>query len=152
VADSVLDFVGRLEVVYLPELQINESETDELLTTAYSLGNVLPRRPFSAYKNLYGHIGIVAGSEGFLGAAILATKGALRSGAGLVNLFVPRELYSVVAGLAPDEAMVKPVRSYTDLLEQENVDVWAAGPGLGTGRAAHLPNLLDAPPQPLPLP
>src|SRR5207248_923923 len=96
-----------------------------------------------AYKNLYGHIGIVAGSEGFLGAAILATKGALRSGAGLVNMFVPRELYSAVASLAPDEAMVKPIGSYTDLIGESNIDVWAVGPGLGTSRAGEILQVIE---------
>ena len=143
IADSALDFVGRLEVVRLPDLQISEDETGELITTASSLGEILPRRPFSAYKNLYGRIGVVAGSEGFLGAAILAAKGALRSGAGLVNMFVPRELYSTVASLAPDEAMVKPVASYTDLTRETNVDVWAVGPGLGTARADELLHVIE---------
>src|SRR4029079_17677227 len=96
-----------------------------------------------AYKNLYGRIGIVAGSEGFLGAAILATNGALRSGAGLVNMFVPRELYSTVAALATDEAMVKPVKSYTDLLSESSVDVWAVGPGLGTSRADEILKVIE---------
>ena len=143
VADPALDFVGRLEVVPLPELQLAAAATNELVTTARSLGQIFPRRRFSAYKNLFGRIGIVAGSEGFLGAAVMAAKGALRSGAGLVNMFVPRELYSSVAALAPDEAMVKPIRLYTELLEEEKVDVWAVGPGLGTARAAEILKLIE---------
>jgi NAD(P)H-hydrate epimerase len=142
-ADEALDFVGRLEVVRLPDLRVEPNHETETVTTADSLRHLLPPREFSAYKNLFGRIGVVAGSEGFWGAAILATKGALRSGAGLVNMFVPRELYSTVAALSPDEAMVKPVQSYTDLLGQQNVDVWAIGPGLGTGRANELLALIE---------
>ncbi|HEY4283424.1 MAG TPA: NAD(P)H-hydrate dehydratase, partial [Chthoniobacterales bacterium] len=149
VADSALDFVGRLEVVALPELKIAAAPDGELVTTARSLGPILPRRRFSAYKNLFGRIGVVAGSEGFLGAAILTTKGALRAGAGLVNVFVPKELYSLVAPLAPDEAMVKPVRSYTDLLDQENVDVWAIGPGLGVSRASEILKVIEQTEKPM---
>lgn len=143
VVDSAIDHVGRLEVVSLPELRLSQASDHELLTTARSLGPVMPRRPFSAYKNLFGRIGVVAGSQGFLGAAILATEGALRAGAGLVNMFVPRELYTIVADLAPAEAMVKPLDSYTDLLEQEDVDVWAVGPGLGTSRAAEILKIIE---------
>jgi NAD(P)H-hydrate epimerase len=149
VVDSVLDFVGRIEVVFLADLATSETKANEFVATARSLGHILGRRQFSAYKNLVGRIGVVSGSEGFLGAAILATKGALRSVAGLVNLFVPRELYSIVAALAPDEAMVKPVRSYKDLVEQGNVDVWAVGPGLGTARASEVMELIEQDEQPM---
>ena len=143
VVDSVLDNVGRLEIVTLPELTLSSTQNHELLATARSLGHILSRRKFSAYKNLFGRIGIVAGSQGFLGAASLATEGALRSGAGLVNMFVPRDLYSIVADLAPAEAMVKPLDSYTDLLEQDNIDVWAVGPGLGTSRSAEILKVIE---------
>jgi hydroxyethylthiazole kinase-like uncharacterized protein yjeF len=142
-ADSAIDFVGRLAVVPLSDLTVTGSKVADVVATPLSLGNLLPRRQFSAYKNLFGRIGVVAGSEGFLGAAILATKGALRAGAGLVNMFVPRELYSTVAALAPDEAMVKPIASYADLLKEQNVDVWAVGPGLGTSRAAELLEIIE---------
>jgi hydroxyethylthiazole kinase-like uncharacterized protein yjeF len=143
VADSTLDYVGRLEVVSLSELRLDNNADHELLATSRSLGQIMPRRQFSAYKNLFGRVGIVAGSQGFLGAAILTTEGALRSGAGLVNMFVPRDLYPIVADLAPDEAMVKPVDSYTDLLEQDNIDVWAVGPGLGTSRSAEILKVIE---------
>jgi hydroxyethylthiazole kinase-like uncharacterized protein yjeF len=149
IVDSVLDFVGRLEVVSLPDLALGEIKAHDFVATANSLGQILPRRQFSAYKNLFGRIGVVAGSEGFLGAAILATKGALRAGAGLVNMFVPRELYSIVAALAQDEAMVKPVRSYKDLLEEKNIDVWAVGPGLGTARAREVLEIIEEAEKPM---
>jgi hydroxyethylthiazole kinase-like uncharacterized protein yjeF len=149
VVDSALDFVGRLEVVSLPELAIGETKAQDFLATARSLGQLFPRRPFSAYKNLFGRIGVVAGSEGFLGAAIMSTKGALRSGGGLVQTFIPRDLYGIAAALAPDEAMVKPIRSYKDLLEEGNVDVWAVGPGLGTARAREVLDLIEQAPQPM---
>ena len=143
VADSALDFVGRLEVVSLPELELSKAAPDEVLASANSLGNILPRRQFSAYKNLFGRVGVVAGSRGFLGAAILTTRGALRSGAGLVHVFIPDSLYSTLAGMAPDEAMVKPINSYTDLLNEKDVDVWAVGPGLGTSRGDEILQLIE---------
>ena len=149
VADSAIDFVGRLDVVTLPDLTLTVASSTEAVATPESLGPLLQRRPFSAYKNLFGRIGVVAGSEGFLGAAILATKGALRSGAGLVNMFVPRTLYSTVAALAPDEAMVKPIESYTDLLNEKDVDVWAVGPGLGIGRADEVLQIIEQADKPM---
>jgi NAD(P)H-hydrate epimerase len=72
----------------------------------------------------------------------MTTEGALRAGAGLVELFVPKEIYSVAAAAAPAEAMVKPVRSYRDLLE-EKIDVWALGPGLGKSEAKDLLRVIE---------
>ena len=71
------------------------------------LARLLPRRKFSAYKNETGRVGVVAGSQGFVGAALMTAQGALRGGAGLVELFVPKEIYPIVAAAAPAEAMVK---------------------------------------------
>jgi ADP-dependent NAD(P)H-hydrate dehydratase / NAD(P)H-hydrate epimerase len=142
VVDSALNFVGRLEIVALSDLVIAPSPANDLLASAHSLSALLPRRKFSAYKNEFGRIGIVAGSQGFIGAALMTTEGALRAGAGLVELFVPKEIYPIVAAAAPAEAMVKPVRSYRDLLE-EKIDVWGLGPGLGTGEAKDLLKLIE---------
>ena len=132
----------------MPDLLLPETQPNELLATGSSLGSLLPRRKFGAYKNQFGRVGVLAGSEGFLGAAILATEGALRGGAGLVELFIPRELYSLVAPLAPDEAMVKPIKSYKDLADQK-IDAWAVGPGLGRERAGDLLKFIDTATQPM---
>jgi NAD(P)H-hydrate epimerase len=67
----------------------------------------------------------------------MTAQGALRAGAGLVEVFVPEDIYSIVAAAAPAEAMVKSLRSYRDLHE-ENTDVWAVGPGLGQTRPSQL--------------
>jgi ADP-dependent NAD(P)H-hydrate dehydratase / NAD(P)H-hydrate epimerase len=142
VTDDAIDLVGRLEIVALSELAITPSPANDLVACAHSLGALLPRRKFGAYKNQFGRIGVVAGSPGFIGAALMTTQGALRSGAGLVELFVPRDIYSIVAAAAPAEAMVKPVRSYRDLLE-EKFDVWALGPGLGKAEAKDLLKVIE---------
>ncbi|HEY3663099.1 MAG TPA: NAD(P)H-hydrate dehydratase, partial [Chthoniobacterales bacterium] len=147
VADSAIDFVGRLELVPLPELQPNETGDSELATPE-SLAGLLPRRKYSAYKNQFGRIGIVAGSRGFTGAAIMCSLGALRSGAGLVELFVPEEIYEIIATSAAPEVMVKPVESYADLLEKP-IDVWAIGPGLGKSRVEEILALIRDARQPM---
>jgi len=61
---------------------------------------LLPRRQFEAHKNQFGRVGIVAGSRGFAGAANMCSWGALRAGAGLVEVFVPENIYEVVAASA----------------------------------------------------
>src|SRR5256714_9037880 len=148
VVDSAINFVGRLEIVALADLVITPSPANDLMACAHSLSALLPRRKFSAYKNEFGRIGIVAGSQGFIGAALMTTEGALRAGAGLVELFVPKEIYPIVATAAPAEAMVKPIRSYRDLLE-EKIDVWALGPGLGTAESKDILRLIERAPAPM---
>jgi hydroxyethylthiazole kinase-like uncharacterized protein yjeF len=148
IVDSATDFVGRIEIVRLPGLWPDTSAPNEIAASPYALSTTLSRRQFSVYKNQFGRIGVVAGSKGFIGAAIMTTEGALRAGAGLVEAFVPEEIYEITAGAAPIEAMVKPVRRYRDLLEA-TVDVWAVGPGLGKARAAEILNLIENAQQPM---
>jgi NAD(P)H-hydrate epimerase len=146
--DRATNLVGRLEVVPLPDLTIAPVPLNDLLANAPSLGSLLPRRKFGAYKNEFGRIGVVAGSQGFIGAALMTAQGALRGGAGLVEVFVPKEIYPIVAAAAPPEAMVKPIRSYRDLLE-EKIDVWALGPGLGKSQAKDILKLIERATQPM---
>jgi ADP-dependent NAD(P)H-hydrate dehydratase / NAD(P)H-hydrate epimerase len=148
VRDNAINFVGRLEVVPLSELEVRDK--NETLACAASLRGVLSRRAFNAYKNQFGRIGIIAGSRGFAGAASMCTWGALRAGAGLVEVFVPQSIYEIVATAAPFEAMVKPVRLYADLLD-ERIDVWAIGPGMGTAsnNSKRILNLIEKTEQPM---
>src|SRR6266849_5237198 len=148
IVDPALDFVGRIEVVPLVDLAAEITAPKELAGTAHSLSPLLPRRKFSAYKNQFGRIGIVAGSKGFVGAGNMTASGALRAGAGLVEVFVPEEIYPIIASAAPVEAMVKPVRSYRKLLE-EKIDIWALGPGLGKSHAAEILDLIKCAEQPM---
>jgi hydroxyethylthiazole kinase-like uncharacterized protein yjeF len=149
IVDSALHFVGRIGIVPLPGLWPEASAPNELAASPHSLSPLLPRRKFSAYKNEFGRVGVVAGSKGFVGAALMTTEGALRAGAGLVEVFVPEDIYEIVAGAAPVEAMVKPVRRYRDLLEEKEIDVWALGPGLGKARASEILNLIENAPKPM---
>jgi hydroxyethylthiazole kinase-like uncharacterized protein yjeF len=147
-ADDALNFVGRLEVVQLDDLRAPEKKAKEVVAAFPALRELLPGRKFSTYKNQCGRIGVVAGSRGFIGAALMTSQGALRAGAGLVEVFVPDEIYEIVAGAAPMESMVKPLKSYRDLLK-EKVDVWAVGPGLGKARAAEILELIEKVKQPM---
>ena len=147
-ADDALNFVGRLEVVHLNELRSPEKKPKEVIAAPPALRELLPRRKFSTYKNQCGRIGVVAGSRGFIGAALMTSQGALRAGAGLVEIFVPEEIYEIVAGAAPMESMVKPLKSYRDLLKQK-ADVWAVGPGLGKSHAAEILELIEKAKQPM---
>lgn len=108
----------RLEVVRQPDSQ-------------------LPLRPRNAHKGDFGKIFILAGSEGYTGAPVLAARAALRTGAGLVYLGVPRDIYPIVA-VKCDEAMPFPLpEDCSAILERaRGCDVALIGPGLGRGHGA----------------
>lgn len=92
----------------------------------------LPRRERDSHKGDYGKLLIVAGSEGYTGAPVFAAQGALRSGAGLVYLGVPREVYPIVAARC-SSAMPFPLPDDTEQLVERarSCDVVLAGPGMG---------------------
>ena len=92
----------------------------------------LPRRPVDGHKGDFGKLFILAGSEGYTGAPNLAARAALRTGAGLVFLGVPREIYPILA-VKCDEAMPFPLpEKYEAILEKaRGCDVALIGPGLG---------------------
>ena len=56
-----------------------------------------PKRPADSHKGTYGRVLVVAGSRGMTGAAVLAVRGALRAGAGLVHLCAPESVAGPLA-------------------------------------------------------
>jgi NAD(P)H-hydrate epimerase len=91
----------------------------------------LPRRARSAHKGRHGHVLIIGGEQGMAGAALLAARGALRAGAGLVSV-ATRAAHAVALTMAQPEAMVRGVESAAALEPLiEACDVIALGPGLG---------------------
>lgn len=83
------------------------------------------RKP-NTNKGDYGKVLVIAGSAGMLGAGVLATRAALRSGAGLVYWAVPKELKNL-ANLATPEVIVVS----HDEIKNIKPDVAAIGPGVG---------------------
>jgi NAD(P)H-hydrate epimerase len=127
-ADGATNFTGRLAVLPLPELAAPCGDT--AVITPPTLAALLPRRLFDTHKGRYGHVGIVAGSPGFTGAALMASHAAVRAGAGLVTLFVNEQVWPAVAAAAAPEVMVRPVANFREVLKHD-LDALAIGPGLG---------------------
>ncbi len=143
VADGASAHVGRLCVAALPQFEpYAPRESTGETATPESLRGLLARRNFDSYKTQYGRIGIVAGSPGFTGAAVLCANGALRGGAGLVTIYAPEDIQPILAVTAPPEVMVRPVKSYAEVLEAKH-DVLALGPGLGKERAGAILQLIE---------
>ncbi len=97
-----------------------------------------PKRFPLSHKGHYGRVGIIAGSPGFSGAAIMACRAALRSGAGLITLFHPKgmelifenQLLEVMTYSIPD---LSEVGKFDDFFKKLNsMDALLIGPGMGT--------------------
>jgi NAD(P)H-hydrate epimerase len=96
-AQSSWPFVGRLEV--LDDVGLIpcpcKSELNWVLPEDFE--NFPPRRKVASHKGLFGYLAILAGSFGFHGASVLATRAAQRAQPGLVTLFTQEKIYSAVA-------------------------------------------------------
>ena len=99
--------------------------------------DTLPRRPRTAHKGDFGKLFLLCGSVGFTGAPVFAARSAVRSGAGLVFLAVPEDIYPIVA-VKCDEAMPFPIPDDYDALlaRAKGCDAAILGPGLGADPVA----------------
>jgi ADP-dependent NAD(P)H-hydrate dehydratase len=107
----------------------------------------LKPRAVDAHKGDFGKVCIIAGSLGMSGAAALAGRSALRSGAGLVRVATPKSILSIVASIEPSFTTIplpedshgrisaKAVNVILEAIGQN--DAVAFGPGIGTSGALH---------------
>jgi hydroxyethylthiazole kinase-like uncharacterized protein yjeF len=140
--DDATNSVGRILVIELPELTVRGPREPgrAILSGPGNLRQLVPRRAFDSHKGDYGRVGVLAGSRGFIGASILCSEAAARAGTGLISLYVPEEIYSLVVSNINPEIMVKPTRDFRSVLD-DRLDALGIGPGLGSARR---PEILDA--------
>ena len=123
------DLVGRLWLVdiSIPPALTRDIQTE--LAEASEMRSLLPPRPFASHKGTFGHLVVVAGSEGKTGAATMTSEAGLRSGTGLVTTAVPASLNDILE-VKLTEAMTLPLPEA------------AAGRALGAGALTPLKDFL----------
>lgn len=92
-----------------------------------------PRKRFS-HKNTYGHVLVIGGSYGKMGAPMLTAEAAMNAGAGLVTAYIPKCGYQIFQTALP-EVMVLTSRHEEYISEIEfdlKPTVVAFGPGANT--------------------
>lgn len=106
---------GRLILsdIGLPAELIDEQPSDLFLTERNDVTDWLAKTSFSdeSYKNKRGHCLLIAGSESYSGAAVLAGNSAIRSGVGLVTLACPKEAKAEIASRLLPEVILTTIDS-----------------------------------------
>lgn len=104
----------------------------------------LPDRPKEGHKGLFGRVLVVGGSESMLGAPVLAGTAALRMGAGLVQIAVPKAMLPAALSITPELIGLPLAASRIDRAAVDSADAIIIGPGMGQSSVAksHLKQLL----------
>jgi NAD(P)H-hydrate epimerase len=138
------DYTGDLHIIDIgipPEVVSKADINTSMITAETAAGwTVQLTRKSQSHKGIFGHLLILAGSAGKTGAAILAGKGALRSGCGLVSLCVPHDLNNILETCLI-EAMTLPLPASssqfnvsdlsTIIRHAEGKSAVVLGPGIG---------------------
>lgn len=91
-----------------------------------------PRNKFD-HKGKFGHALLVTGSYGKMGAAVLASRAALRSGLGLLTVYTPKCGYDIMQSTTPEAMTISDQHEMylTSCPSLTNYSVIGIGPGLG---------------------
>jgi NAD(P)H-hydrate epimerase len=104
----------------------------------HSLTNFLVLRKRNSHKGNFGHVLIIGGDEGYLGASQLAAQAAMRVGAGLVSV-ATRKSHAAQLSIGVPEIMCHGVETLDELMPLiKRANVIAIGPGLGQSEWAKL--------------
>jgi len=140
-------FVGKLEVIDIgiPPVVVDEIGPKHHLLTREMIMAWFQLRDVQSHKGTTGHLLVIGGSPGKTGAAVMTSQAAMRVGAGLVTLAVPKSLNLAMESQLT-EVMTVPLPENADqtlglsaygkimgLLERKNGI--AIGPGLSVGKA-----------------
>ncbi|MFL6246745.1 MAG: NAD(P)H-hydrate dehydratase [Thermoanaerobaculia bacterium] len=82
--------------ITIPEAAVEDELVALSLITPKDVQPHVAQRLASTHKGTYGHVGIIAGSPGRSGAAVLAARGAIRTGAGLVSVMTDSDTAQLV--------------------------------------------------------
>lgn len=127
-------FVGAfhlLDIGLSKQYEEEQSTVYEIVDPAIIRSIIKPRNKF-AHKGNFGHAAIVAGSYGMMGAAVLASRACMNSGAGKLTCHIPSCGYGIMQ-IALPEAMCKIAgeKNITHIDEPAGYNSIGIGPGIG---------------------
>ncbi len=116
-----------------PALPFNELDS-------FYVKSLFKERDIFSHKGDYGHALLIAGSYGKMGAAVLASKGCMRSGVGLLTAHIPKMGYQIMQVSVP-EVMCNIDNSdvcFSEFPDLKKFDAIGVGPGLGMDKLSEL--------------
>ncbi len=144
VQDSALPFIGELHHIDigLPVNKLSKVEKKFFKVTYKDIKNInLPSLPKNSNKYKRGRTLLIAGSEKYPGAAHLALKGAISSGAGFISAILPELVAESFWQVSPEIVLKGTMQSnqnghaslFSALknIDLSNYDSLAVGPGIG---------------------
>ncbi len=129
-------FAGQwftLDIGLHPE-GIRLAETSYFYLHASEIRSLYRHRKKFSHKGHYGHAFLMSGSYGKIGAAVLAARATMRTGAGLLTVQLPHCGYEIMQTAVP-EAMCHPGEHphlISEVADLEGFNAICAGPGIGT--------------------
>jgi ADP-dependent NAD(P)H-hydrate dehydratase / NAD(P)H-hydrate epimerase len=155
--ETAATYTGQLERI---DFDIPINSVEAILGNAHSLWRIdpvgalaqLPRhRPVDAHKYRVGHLLLIAGSQRYGGAAVLAALGARASGVGMLSIAVPSSLRDLVLVQVPEALVISCPETSSGAIAQlpEDLDLTkyqaiACGPGLSLDARAVVEQVLNA--------
>lgn len=146
----------KVGTIGLHEAFLERADSGVFLVDSLMAAGIIRKRTRFQHKGDFGHVLMVAGSEGKGGAAILACKAALRSGAGLVTACVPSVVVTALHASVPEAMAFMSGHTFvSDIPDGREQYTIGCGPGLGVSvktrqtlaliiEASNKPLVLDA--------
>lgn len=132
--DKYLNYANNNQYLNNSDNIWGKSEKEELLR-ALSMEDsreLMPKREIAGHKGTFGKVLVIAGSEKMAGAALLSSKAAFATGAGMVKLISPQINRQAILSCLP-ELMYEDADNITDVVLMESInwaDIIILGPGL----------------------
>lgn len=132
---DIQQYIGRLKVldIRLSKEYMEKTHSNYTMLEAKDLKTMLMPRSDFAHKGLMGHALLIAGSYGMAGAAILAARACLRSGAGKLTIHTPKKNCDILQMAVPEAVLEVDYEDafFSDAVPAEPYDALGIGPGLG---------------------
>jgi ADP-dependent NAD(P)H-hydrate dehydratase / NAD(P)H-hydrate epimerase len=130
-----LQYTGIVQVLDIGLAPNFSEESNFEIVELPLIRKIYKPRPEFAHKGTFGHSLVIGGSYGKIGAVVLCSRAALRSGAGLVSVLSPACGYNIIQTAVPEAMTITGDQKYLagfQALDFEKYDVIGIGPGLGT--------------------
>jgi NAD(P)H-hydrate epimerase len=129
-------YVGEWEVldIGVKDPMTEETHSPYYFTEQADLLPLLKSRSKFAHKGSVGHALLIAGKRGMAGAAILAARACMRSGAGKLTVRVPEHNVRIMQEAVPEAILSIDVdqNCFSQSFDTSEFDAMAIGPGIGT--------------------